>query len=57
MDRCISQSLPSDLFIKGNEICYVVYPERCIAADFCPEIQVQIKFNLKPYYVQQSNPF
>lgn len=41
IERCISQSLPSDLVIKENQICYAVHLDRCIAADFCPEIQVQ----------------
>ena len=42
IDRCILNSLPSDIFIKGAEICYVVHPERCISSDFCPQAQVKL---------------
>ena len=41
IEKCISNSLPGDIFIKGNEICYVVHPERCISSDFCPAPQVK----------------
>lgn len=37
IDKCISNSLPTDIFVKGQEICYVVFPERCVASDFCPQ--------------------
>ena len=41
LDKCISNSLPSDIFVKENQICYVVHPERCIEADFCPQARVR----------------
>ena len=43
IDRCITNSLATDIFVKDKEICYVVYPDRCISADFCPQAQVYLK--------------
>ena len=43
IDRCIANSLPTDIFVKEKEICYTVHPDRCISADFCPQAQVHLK--------------
>ena len=43
IDKCISNSLTSDIFSQGSKICYVVHPDRCISADFCPDAQVYLK--------------
>lgn len=41
IDRCISNSEPTDIFVKSkDEICYVLFPDRCISADFCPQVEV-----------------
>lgn len=43
IDKCILNSLPTDIFVKAEkEICYVVHPERCISADFCPQAKVNV---------------
>ena len=43
LDKCISNSLPTDIFIKEeeNQVCYVVHPDRCIPSDFCPQAKVK----------------
>lgn len=47
IDKCISNSLPGDIFVKSkDEICYVLFPDRCISTDFCPQAQVHLKLTI-----------
>ena len=56
LDRCISNSLPTDIFVKSKEeICYVLFPDRCISADFCPQVQVDLKFKYSHILVVNCN--
>lgn len=43
LDDCLDAAEPSDFVIKGPNICYKRYLNRCIPLDTCPEALINIQ--------------